>query len=59
MLGGLFALLSAATFALNQASARRGVLHGTVLQALCITVPMGVPFFLAIAAPLAKWTRGD
>lgn len=50
MLGGLFALLSAATFALNQASARRGVLHGTVLQALCITVPMGVPFFLAIAA---------
>lgn len=50
MLGGLFALLSAAAFALNQASARRGVLHGTVLQALCITVPMGVPFFLIIAA---------
>ncbi len=50
MLGGLFALLSAATFALNQASTRRGVLNGTVLQALCITVPMGVPLFLLIAA---------
>ena len=49
MLGGLFALLSAATFALNQASTRRGVLTGTVLQALCVTVPMGVPLFLIIA----------
>lgn len=57
MLGGLFALLSAATFALNQASARRGVLHGSVLQALCVTVPMGVPFFLAIAA--ATGNLGD
>ena len=49
MLGGFLALLSAATFALNQASTRRGVLTGTVLQALCITVPMGVPLFLLIA----------
>ena len=49
MLGGLFALLSSATFALNQASTRRGVLTGTVLQALCITVPMGIPVFLVIA----------
>jgi len=46
VLGGLFALLSAATFALNQAGARRGVLTGTVIQALSITVPIGVPFFL-------------
>lgn len=49
MLGGFFALLSALTFALNQAGARRGVLTGTVLQALCITVPIGAPFFLVIA----------
>ncbi|MGE3645890.1 MAG: EamA family transporter [Beijerinckiaceae bacterium] len=49
MLGGFFALLSAATFALNQAGARRGVLTGTVIQALCITVPIGAPFFLLIA----------
>lgn len=49
LLGGLFALLSAGTFALNQAFARRGVLTGTVIQALCITVPVGAPFMLLIA----------
>lgn len=49
MTGGLLALLSAATFALNQALARRGVLTGSVIQALCITVPLGVPMFLLIA----------
>lgn len=49
MLGGLFALLSAATFSLNNALARRGVLTGTVIQALCVTVPIGAPFMLAMA----------
>lgn len=49
MLGGFFALMSALTFALNQAFARRGVLTGSVIQALCITVPIGAPFFLIIA----------
>lgn len=49
MLGGFFALLSAGTFALNQAFARRGVLTGTVIQALCITVPVGAPFLLFLA----------
>lgn len=48
MLGGLIAICSAATFAFNNASVRRGVLTGTVLQAMAITVPLGVPlFFLA------------
>ncbi len=48
MLGGFLALMSALTFAMNNASARRGVLSGTVLQALSISVPFGVPFlFLA------------
>jgi uncharacterized membrane protein len=50
MLGGLLALLSAATFALNNASVRRGVLSGSVLQAMAITVPFGVPMFLLAAA---------
>lgn len=45
MLGGLLALLSAAAFALNNAAARRGVLSGSVLQAMSISVPFGVPFF--------------
>jgi drug/metabolite transporter (DMT)-like permease len=47
MLGGLLALLSAAAFSLNNAAARRGVLSGSVLQAMAISVPFGVPFFFA------------
>ena len=46
MLGVCLAALSAATFAFNNASARRGVLTGSVLQALAVTVPIGVPIFL-------------
>jgi len=46
MLGGFLALLCAAAFALNNAAARRGVLSGSVLQAMAISVPFGVPFFL-------------
>ena len=49
MLGGFLALCSAATFALNNTLARRGVLTGTVLQALSISVPIGVPIFLLAA----------
>jgi drug/metabolite transporter (DMT)-like permease len=47
VLGVVLAALSAATFAFNNASARRGVLTGSVAQALAITVPIGVPMFLA------------
>jgi drug/metabolite transporter (DMT)-like permease len=49
VLGIILSLLSAATFAFNNASARRGVLSGSVLQALAITVPIGVPMFFAAA----------
>src|SRR5207247_757452 len=50
-LGGLLAICSAATFAFNNASVRRGVLTGTVGQAMAITVPLGAPlFFLAALA---------
>lgn len=49
MLGALLAFASAAFFGLNNATARRGVLKGTVLQGLAITVPLGVPLFLALA----------
>jgi drug/metabolite transporter (DMT)-like permease len=45
MLGGFLALLSAACFSMNNAAARRGVLSGSVLQAMVISVPFGVPFF--------------
>lgn len=46
MLGVALALLAAASFALNSATARRGVLAGTLLQAIAITVPIGIPMFL-------------
>jgi uncharacterized membrane protein len=45
-LGSILALLAAATFAANNAFARRGVLNGSVLQAMAISVPLGVPLFL-------------
>ena len=48
MLGIVYSLLAAATFALNAAAARRAVLSGTVLQGLMITVPLGVPLFLVL-----------
>lgn len=52
--GSLLAVLSAATFALNNAAVRRGVLTGTVAQALAITVPVGVPMFFLGALALGS-----
>jgi drug/metabolite transporter (DMT)-like permease len=45
----LLALLSAAAFAFETATARRGVLTASVTQAMAITVPLGVPIFFVIA----------
>ena len=50
VLGGILGLLAAATFAFNNAAARRGVLTGSVAQAIAITVPIGVPLFLVAAS---------
>ena len=49
MLGAFFAICSAATFGFNSATIRRGVLSGSVFQAMAITVPIGVPLFLLAA----------
>lgn len=46
MTGGLLALLSAVTFAYANASVRRGVLTGTVLQAVSISLPVALPVFV-------------
>ena len=54
MLGALLAVCSAATFAFNNASVRRGVLTGTVGQAMAITVPLGLPMF---SSP--RWISGS
>lgn len=53
MLGGFLSLVSAVTFAYANASARRGVLTGTVLQAVGISLPIALPVFL-----LAMWPSG-
>jgi uncharacterized membrane protein len=50
MFGAVLALASAAFFGLNNATLRRGVITGTVLQAMAITVPFGVPMFVGFAA---------
>jgi drug/metabolite transporter (DMT)-like permease len=49
VLGAIFAILSAASFALNTAMARRGVISGTPIQAMAVTVPLGVLCFLPLA----------
>jgi drug/metabolite transporter (DMT)-like permease len=49
MLGALYAVLAAASFGFNNASARRGVLTGTAIQGMAISVPLGVPLFLIVA----------
>jgi drug/metabolite transporter (DMT)-like permease len=60
VLGGFLALLAAATFALNNTSVRRGVLTGSVLQAMAITITIGVPISLAVGlASGALWTITD
>jgi uncharacterized membrane protein len=45
VVGGLLSLLSAVTFAYANASVRRGVLTGTVLQAVAISLPIALPVF--------------
>jgi drug/metabolite transporter (DMT)-like permease len=54
VLGSILAILSAATFALNNAAARRGVVTGTPTQGMVVTVPIGVICFL----PMVVLTGG-
>ena len=49
MLGAVLAVLSAATFALNNVAARRGVVTGTPIQGMAVTIPLGVVCFLPVA----------
>jgi len=57
VLGAIFAILSAATFALNNAVARRGVVTGTPIQGMAISVPMGVVCFLPVVGALGEFGR--
>jgi drug/metabolite transporter (DMT)-like permease len=49
VLGALYAAIAALTFALNNATLRRGVVTGTVMQAMAVTVPVGAAGFLVLA----------
>jgi len=49
LLGALLAVLSAATFALTNATGRRGVISGTPAQGMVISMPVGLACFLALA----------
>ena len=54
MLGVLYAALGAFTFALNNVTMRRGVVTGSVLQGMALTVPFGGLTFLAITIALGE-----
>jgi drug/metabolite transporter (DMT)-like permease len=49
LLGATLAILSAATFALTNATGRRGVITGTAAQGMVISIPVGLACFLALA----------
>lgn len=49
ILGAFYAALGALTFALNNAAMRRGVISGTVMQGMALTVPIGGIAFLLMA----------
>jgi drug/metabolite transporter (DMT)-like permease len=50
LLGVLYAALGAFTFALNNVAMRRGVVTGSVLQGMAVTVPIGGFSFLVLTA---------
>ena len=54
MLGILYAALGAFTFALNNVTMRRGVVTGSVLQGMALTVPIGGVSFLLLAAAFGE-----
>ena len=49
VLGAVLAVLSAATFALTNATGRRGVITGTPVQGMVISIPVGLLCFVLVA----------
>jgi drug/metabolite transporter (DMT)-like permease len=54
LLGILYAALGAFTFALNNVAMRKGVVTGSVLQGMALTVPIGGLSFLVITIVLGE-----
>jgi drug/metabolite transporter (DMT)-like permease len=57
VLGAILAVLSAASFALNNAAARRGVITGSPIQGMAISIPVGVVCFLPVALVAGELSR--
>ena len=57
MLGILYAALGAFTFALNNVAMRRGVVTGTVLQGMAMTVPIGGLSFLVMTVAFGELSQ--
>ena len=57
MLGVLYAALGAFTFALNNVAMRRGVVTGSVLQGMAMTVPIGGLSFLVMTVAFGELTQ--
>ena len=57
MLGTILAFASAAFFGLNSVSMRRGVLTGTVLQGITISLGLGLPLFLLISVLIGSFDQ--
>jgi drug/metabolite transporter (DMT)-like permease len=54
LLGALYAALGAFTFALNNVAMRRGVVTGSVLQGMAMTVPIGGLSFLVMTTAFGE-----
>jgi len=58
LLGAFYALLAAASFGLNNASSRRGVIGGSAMQGVAISIPLGMLMFVPatiIAGEMGMW----
>jgi uncharacterized membrane protein len=57
VLGVLYTLLASASFGINSATLRRGVITGTVTQVVAISMPIGLLMFVLAAAALGQLTQ--
>ena len=59
MLGIVYAILAAATLALNGATFRRGAIYGSAVQGVYVTILGGMPLFLIAAVATGQLFRTD
>jgi drug/metabolite transporter (DMT)-like permease len=57
LLGALYAALGAFTFSLNNVAMRRGVVTGSVMQGMALTVPIGGASFLVMTVCVGEYSQ--